>query len=74
MVSCNNNTEFINSFRHPFESTGMLLERSDLKITGDLEQGMYNYSMFYIIDLVDYLYDVDEAVVSVIASKCSMIV
>ena len=52
----------------------MLLERSDLKITGDLEQGMYNYSMFYIIDLVDYLYDVDEAVVSVIASKCSMIV
>ena len=41
MVSCNNNTEFINSFKRRFESTGMLLERSDLKITGDLGQGMY---------------------------------
>ncbi len=43
LVSCNNNTEYINSFKHRFESTGMLLERSDLKITGDLGQGMHYY-------------------------------
>ncbi len=43
--SCNNNTG--SSFKHRFESTGMLLERSELKITGDLGQGMHNYTMFY---------------------------